>query len=84
MVDFESILKNNVVLSVASIVVAVLLFGFLATEYIPCGWLISVILGAFGGISVSKIVVKYLCTRNNGTALSHNLSDLVGIYVELI
>jgi hypothetical protein len=28
--------------------------------------------------------VKYLCTRNSGTALSHNLSDLVGIYVELI
>jgi hypothetical protein len=28
--------------------------------------------------------VKYLCTRNSGTALSHNLSDLVGIYCDII
>lgn len=26
--------------------------------------------------------VKYLCTRDSGTALSHNLADLVGLYVE--
>ena len=25
--------------------------------------------------------VNYLCTRNSGTALSHNLRDLVGVYV---
>lgn len=28
--------------------------------------------------------VIYKCVRNSGTALSHNLSDLVGIYVEQI
>lgn len=28
--------------------------------------------------------IKYLCTRNSGTALSHNLSDLVGIYCDII
>lgn len=27
--------------------------------------------------------VLYLCTRDSGTALSHNLADLVGIYVEV-
>lgn len=27
--------------------------------------------------------VIYLCTRSSGTALSHSLADLVGIYVEL-
>lgn len=27
--------------------------------------------------------VVYLCVRDSGTALSHNLSDLVGIYVEI-
>lgn len=26
--------------------------------------------------------VKYLCTRDSDTALSHNLADLVGLYVE--
>ena len=26
--------------------------------------------------------VKYLCTRDSSTALSHNLADLVGLYVE--
>ena len=28
--------------------------------------------------------VTYLCTRDSGTALSHNLADLKGLYVELI
>lgn len=28
--------------------------------------------------------VNYLCTRSSGTALSHNLRDLVGIYVEVV
>lgn len=28
--------------------------------------------------------IKYLCNRYSGTALSHNLSDLVGLYVEII
>lgn len=27
--------------------------------------------------------VLYLCTRDSGTALAHNLADLVGIYVQL-
>lgn len=27
--------------------------------------------------------VKYLCNRDSGTALSHNLADLVNLYVEL-
>lgn len=27
--------------------------------------------------------VLYLCTRDSGTALTHNLADLVGIYVEV-
>lgn len=28
--------------------------------------------------------VLYLCTRDSGTALSHDLSTLVGLYVEII
>lgn len=28
--------------------------------------------------------VKYLCTRDSGTALTHNLADLVGIYVSVV
>lgn len=28
--------------------------------------------------------ILYLCTRSSGTALSHNLSDLINIYVEMI
>ena len=28
--------------------------------------------------------IVYLCTRSSGTALSHNLSDLINIYVEMI
>lgn len=28
--------------------------------------------------------VKYLCTRDSGTAISHNLADLVGLYVERV
>lgn len=28
--------------------------------------------------------IKYLCNRNSGTALSHDLSALVGLYVEII
>lgn len=28
--------------------------------------------------------VTYLCTRSSGTALSHNLSALVGLYVEIV
>lgn len=28
--------------------------------------------------------VNYLCTRSSGTALSHNLRDLVGIYVGVV
>lgn len=28
--------------------------------------------------------IKYLCTRDSGTALSHDLSALVGLYVEII
>jgi hypothetical protein len=27
--------------------------------------------------------IKYLCNRDSGTALSHDLSALVGLYVEL-
>lgn len=28
--------------------------------------------------------ILYLCTRSSGTALSHNLSDLINIYVEMV
>lgn len=28
--------------------------------------------------------VKYKCTRDSGTPLSHDLKDLVGIYVETV
>lgn len=28
--------------------------------------------------------ILYLCTRNSGVALSHNLSDLINIYVEMV
>lgn len=28
--------------------------------------------------------VLYLCTRDSGQALTHNLSELVGLYVEVV
>lgn len=28
--------------------------------------------------------IKYLCTRDSGTALSHDLSTLIGLYVEIV
>lgn len=37
----------------------------------------------FSGKYYTQGDVVYLCTRDSGTALSHNLADLVGIYVEL-
>lgn len=36
----------------------------------------------FNGKHYTQDGVIYLCTRDSGTALSHNLSDLVGLYVE--
>jgi hypothetical protein len=36
----------------------------------------------FNGKYYAQDGVKYLCTRDSGTALSHNLSDLIGLYVE--
>lgn len=28
--------------------------------------------------------IKYLCTRDSGTALTHNLTDLIGLYVTVV
>lgn len=38
----------------------------------------------FAGKYYSQNDVLYLCTRDSGTAMSHDLYDLKGIYVELI
>ena len=38
----------------------------------------------FNGKYYTHGVVLYKCTRYSGQALSHNLSDLIGLYVELI
>ena len=38
----------------------------------------------FNGKYYTQNDVLYLCTRDSGTALSHNLSDLVGLYVEVV
>lgn len=38
----------------------------------------------FEGKYYTQDDVKYLCTRDSGTALSHNLADLVGLYVEVV
>lgn len=37
----------------------------------------------FAGKYYTQGDVLYLCTRDSGTALAHNLADLVGIYVEV-
>lgn len=37
----------------------------------------------FNGKYYTQDGVLYLCTRDSGTALSHNLRDLVGLYVQL-
>lgn len=37
----------------------------------------------FNGKYYTQGGVKYLCTRDSGTALSHDLSALVGLYVEV-
>jgi hypothetical protein len=38
----------------------------------------------FAGKYYTEQGKKYLCSRNSGAALSHNLHDLIGLYVELI
>ena len=38
----------------------------------------------FNGKYYTQGGVLYKCTRDSGQALSHNLSDLIGLYVELI
>lgn len=38
----------------------------------------------FEGLYYTENGFKYLCTRSSGTALSHDLSTLVGIYVGLV
>lgn len=38
----------------------------------------------FNGKHYTQDGVMYICTRDSGTAMSHNLADLVGIYVEVI
>lgn len=38
----------------------------------------------FSGKYYTQDDVLYLCTRDSGTALSHNLVDLVGLYVEKV
>ena len=38
----------------------------------------------FEGKYYTQYDVLYLCTRNSGTALSHDLYDIRGVYVELI
>lgn len=38
----------------------------------------------FNGKYYTQNGVKYLCTRDSGTALTHNLADLVGIYVSVV
>lgn len=37
----------------------------------------------FNGKYYTQNGVKYRCTRDSGTALSHDLSALVGLYVEI-
>ena len=44
----------------------------------------SVPMEIFEGKCYVEEGVNYLCTRSSGTALSHNLRDLVGIYVEVV
>ena len=38
----------------------------------------------FNGKYYTQDGVLYKCTRDSGQALSHNLSDLIGLYVELV
>lgn len=38
----------------------------------------------FNGKYYTQNDVKYLCTRDSGQALTHNLADLVGLYVSVV
>jgi hypothetical protein len=38
----------------------------------------------FEGKYYSENGILYLCTRNSGTALTHELSSLVGLYVNIV
>ena len=38
----------------------------------------------FNGKYYTQDGVKYLCNRDSGQALSYNLPELVGLYVELV
>lgn len=38
----------------------------------------------FNGKYYTQDDVKYLCTRDSGQALTHNLSELVGLYVKVV
>ena len=38
----------------------------------------------FNGKYYTQDDVQYLCTRDSGQALTHNLSELVGLYVEVV
>lgn len=38
----------------------------------------------FEGKYYTQFSVLYKCTRSSGTALTHNLSDLMGIYVDIV
>lgn len=38
----------------------------------------------FNGKYYTQDGVLYLCTRDSGQALTHNLSELVGLYVEVV
>ena len=44
----------------------------------------SVPMEIFAGKYYVEDGVIYLCTRDSGTALSHSLKDLIGIYVEIV
>lgn len=57
--------KDKTFLAVMSVALVTMLLGFLMTYYISWGWIITVFIGAIGGLMIRKIVVNRLKERLN-------------------
>lgn len=59
--------KDKTFLSVMGVALVTMLLGFLMAYYISWGWIITVLIGAIGGLVIRKIVVNRLEESSNDT-----------------
>ena len=59
--------KDKTFLSVMGVALVTMLLGFLMAHYISWGWIITVFIGAIGGLVIRKIVVNRIEENSNGT-----------------